>query len=277
MRCTKPLLLLPGSNKSGLVQRSAKDSNVCKTAHSSISFIAFTEMATDTELVVVRKSYLSLLQDHCNCCPSLGVRQRITLLENYVEIPYTPKERTKRKHPTSLEGRSKKLQARDSFLRNLPEVSQWRSRQEHVVGGVEKYEETIRCLIRGNKVNVAEEPSRRLVESQDHLILIGRRLALWTDASLRAEALQRSFASFQAFLFLSYCGLLEKRGISHEVVDQITQCVSSFRESDRNRLRSHALRVNVFIQELVERGWSIHRATELFFLSWFSDISLALE
>ncbi|KAF2180286.1 hypothetical protein K469DRAFT_593095, partial [Zopfia rhizophila CBS 207.26] len=107
------------------------------------------------------------------------------------------------------------------------------------------------------------------------LVWVGEKLALLTDASLKANALQRSFSYFQAFLFLSYCGLLESRGISYEAVGRLTQYVSSFREVDRRRLRSQALRVNILVQELVERGWNICRATELFFLSWFPDVSSA--
>ena len=241
-------------------------------------------MTPPTDLVLVPKSYLNLLQDHYDCCPELNVQQRDLLRANHVEIPYaTPlsdvaAKRKKlpgneiSKHTKSLERQKKKLRARDCFLRRLPKTSQWRVRQEVIVGEEKNYEDIVRSFTRCSKVDATGELSQRTLKSRDDLVLIGEKLALLTDASLKAEALQRSFSYFQVFLFLSYCGLLERRGIPYEVVDRLTQVVSSFREADRRGLRSHALRVNILIQELVDKGWNICRATELFFLSQFPDL-----
>jgi hypothetical protein len=126
-------------------------------------------------------------------------------------------------------------------------------------------------------VDAKEEPSQKYLESENELVIIGVKLALLADSSLENEVLQKSFSYFQALLLLSYCGLLEKRGVLYETVDRITQYVSCFREMDRRRLRSQALRINLLIHELVKGGWTIYRATELFFISMFSNVLFTAE
>ena len=140
------------------------------------------------------------------------------------------------------------------------------------MGEAKNYEAVIQSLTERSKVEVFEEPSQGYPESENALVVIGTKLAVLADSSLKNKALQKSFSYFQVLLFLSYCGLLKKRGVAYEAVDQITQRVSCFREMDRKRLRSQARRVNQLIRELVKGGWTICRATELFFISSFPSV-----
>jgi len=78
------------------------------------------------------------------------------------------------------------------------------------------------------KFNTLEVTSQGNSESENDLIVIGIKLAVLTDSSSTNETLQKTFSHFQILLLLSYCGLLEKRGVSYKTVDQITQRVSCF-------------------------------------------------
>lgn len=179
-------------------------------------------MTTDTDLVVVRRSYLDFLRSHCDRCLKLSVQQRDFLRENDVDAtplseivrkrkttPRSPSDDIS-KHLKPLKGQNKTLRARDGFLRNIPEAGQWRTKQDDIVGGAKNYEKIVRSLTRYSKVD-ATESTQKVLKSNEHLVLIGEKLALLTDASLRIAALQKSFSYFQVLLFLLYCGLLESR------------------------------------------------------------------
>ena len=235
-------------------------------------------MTINAEFVIVRRSCLDLLLQHSHGCHGFSDQQRGFLRKHHIEIPRAslPDEPgSKRKTPhepgaaerPSKERRKKKDKAKDWFLRNVPKAKQWHSKQIKIVGAVAAYEVAIRSLTDRSQVGVIKKPSQENRESEDGLVAIGVRLAALTDSSLKGEVLQKRFSYFQALVFLTYCGLLERKGFSYETVDKITQIVSSFREMDRRRLRSHALRVNTFIHELVKGGWTVYRATELFFIS----------
>jgi len=168
--------------------------------------------------------------------------------------------------------KKKKDKARDAFLRNLPKAVEWHKRQIEIVENDEQYERIICSLTSHSRVHIKEEPDQKNPESEDELVTIGVNLALLTDSSLKNEKLQKSFSFFQLLVFFSYCAFLRNRGISREIIDRITQNVTSFREKDRRRLISRALWINSIISKLVKNGWSIYRATELFFISIFSKL-----
>ncbi len=77
---------------------------------------------------------------------------------------------------------------------------------------------------------------------------------------------QKSFATFQALILLSYCEVLRKRGVLQETLDPIIQHIGG-RQCDRRRLLNSALWINGVIVALVSHGWTIYRATELFFIA----------
>ncbi len=247
-------------------------------------------MTANSEFVTVRKSCLDLLWQHCHNCPNFGDQKRAFLQKCHTEIPYAPPREepaSKRRktlpdlraaEPTeplnsSRKGRKKKDRARDSFLRNTPKASQWHRRQIEIAGAASKYEAAIQSLTGGADFNAFEKPAEEDPNSENGLVVIGVKLALLANSALENVALQKSVSYFQALLFLSYCGILEKRGFSYETVDRLTEHVSCFRELDRRRLRSQALRVNLLIHELVIGGWTIYRATELFFISTLCSIT----
>lgn len=72
---------------------------------------------------------------------------------------------------------------------NIPETSQWRSRQESVIGEPKNYKEIIRSLTRYSKVDAIGEPNQGVLKLKDHLVLVREKLALLTEASLKANAL----------------------------------------------------------------------------------------
>ena len=246
-------------------------------------FLSYLEMTAKNEFVTVRKSCLDLLWQHCHSCLDFGDQKRAFLQKCHTEIPFAPpKEPTSKRRKTlpdpraakpkkpldsSRKCRKKKDRARDSFLQNTPKANQWHKRQIEIARSASKYEAAIKSLTGGADFNAAENPAEKDPNSENGLVVIGVKLALLANSALENVALQKSVSYFQALLFLSYCGILEKRGFPYETVDQLTEYVSCFRELDRRRLRSQALRINLLIHELVVGGWTIYRATELFFIS----------
>ncbi|MCJ1423578.1 hypothetical protein MMC29_001462 [Sticta canariensis] len=241
-------------------------------------------MVANDEFVTVRKSCLDLLWQHCHSCPGFGDQERVFLQKCHTEIPSAPPREapaSKRRktlpdlcavEPTeplnpSRKSRKKKDRARDSFLQNTPKASQWHKRQIEVAGTASRYEAAIQSLTGGADFNAFGKPAEKDPHSENGLVVIGVKLALLANSALENVALQKSVSYFQALLFLSYCGILEKGGVSYDTVDQLTGYVSCFRELDRRRLRSQALRINLLIHELVTGGWTIYRATELFFIN----------
>lgn len=76
---------------------------------------------------------------------------------------------------------------------------------------------------------------------------------------------------FQVLVLLSYCVFLREKGVSYETIDRIIQHIVG-REYDRRRLLNSALWINSVIVALVSHGWTIYRATKLFFIGMFSTL-----
>lgn len=243
-------------------------------------------MAANTHFVALRESDLDLLVSRYRDCPRTTDEQRTPVQQYHVpSLPPLHEPASKRRklapdffanEPSELRNPSKKwkkkkIRARDSFLKNIPGLGQWHQRQVGIIGTAAKYEAAIRALTA--TVDAGEESSQKQLESDNHLVREEVKLPLLTNTPLENEALKRPFSYFRALVLLSYCGLLEKAGQPYEKVDQITKYVSCFREMDRRRLRSQALRINLLIDELVKGGWTIYRATELFFISTLPEIS----
>jgi hypothetical protein len=166
----------------------------------------------------------------------------------------------------------RKNEAADWFLRNAPKATGWRKRQTELeLNTVEQYEEVIRAFTARTNIIPKREPYQGDGHSENELVNLAERFALLTKDSLRNAKLQRSFATFQALILLSYCEVLRKRGVPYETVDQIIQHIAG-REFDRRRLLDSAPWVNGVIVNLVSHGWTIYRATELFFLGVFSKL-----
>ncbi|MCJ1248447.1 hypothetical protein MMC30_005665 [Trapelia coarctata] len=140
-----------------------------------------------------------------------------------------------------IQKRPRWKQTTDSFLKTIPRPSAWRQKQVEVgLNGVNDYEKVIQAFIGNSNVGNDRKP----------------------------------ISDFKAFLLLSLCEVLTKRGTSPKIVDQMTQSVTNASKDQRLRLRRSALWVNSLINELVKRGWNIYRATELFFINALSLSSL---
>ncbi|KAF2752655.1 hypothetical protein EJ05DRAFT_270266 [Pseudovirgaria hyperparasitica] len=111
-------------------------------------------------------------------------------------------------------------------------------------------------------------------ESGNDLVVAGQNLAALTLSSLQELGLQRSFAYFTVFIFLSYCHVLRKKGFSHQEVDDLVKIVTPLRERDRNQLLDTIPWIHRLIVRLVRSGWALQRASELFFINALSTTDL---
>lgn len=167
-----------------------------------------------------------------------------------------------------LQQTPRRNKAADSFLRNAPKATEWRKRQTGLgLNTVEQYEQAIRAFTKVNR-EVNREPYQRDGYSEHELL--AERFAGQTQDSLM-NANQKSFSTFQLLILLSYCGVLRSRGCPYETVDQIIQNIGD-REYDRRRLLKSARWINRLIVALVSHGWTIYRATELFFIGVLSKL-----
>ncbi|KAH8692571.1 hypothetical protein GQ44DRAFT_733996 [Phaeosphaeriaceae sp. PMI808] len=167
--------------------------------------------------------------------------------------------------------RSPKTEAFSRFVKNAPEGNRWRERQlELGLNTVEKYEHVIQGFSRRAHAVSKREYCKELGQSGGELIVVGKSLALLTKSSLENVDLQRSFAYFHVLILLSYCELLRQKGVSDEAIDELIQTVTDIRERDRKALLDTVPWIHQLIVELVQRGWTLHRATELFFLNAIS-------
>lgn len=71
--------------------------------------------------------------------------------------------------------------------------------------------------------------------------------------------------------------VLAKIGTSDEAVDQVIERATNAREWDRKLLLKCASLINRIIVKLVCHGWTIYRATELFFLGMKQLAAFKLE
>lgn len=167
---------------------------------------------------------------------------------------------------------SRKNEAVDSFLRNAPKATEWRRRQTELeLNTAAQYEEIIRAFTGRTNITPKREPYRGNGYSENELVNLAERFALLTRNSLANAKLQKSIATFQALILLSYCEVLRRWGVPYETLDRIIQHIAG-RESNRKRLLASALWVNGVIVDLVSHGWTIYRATELFFLGAISKL-----
>jgi len=165
--------------------------------------------------------------------------------------------------------KSRKNAAADRFLQNAPKATEWRKRQTELeLNTVEQYEQAIRAFTDRTNVIVERQPYQGDGHPDHELVNLAERYALLTRDSLTNAKLQKSFATFQALILLSYCRVLRKRGVLQETLDPIIQHIGG-REYDRRRLLDSALWINGVIVALVSHGWTIYRATELFFIGVF--------
>ena len=182
--------------------------------------------------------------------------------------PKGPRAKRPRKRPQQ---KPRKTEAVEWFLQNAPKATEWRKRQTELdLNTAEQYEQTIRAFIDRTNVKVIRVPYQRGEHSKHELVELAERFAWLTKTSLTNAKRQRSFATFQALILLSYCEVLRKKGVSYELIDRIIEHIAG--ERDRRRLLSGAKWINGVIVDLVSNGWTIYRATELFFIGVFLEL-----
>ncbi len=184
------------------------------------------------------------------------------------QLPSQPSNK-KPKNADAKGQKPRKNAAVDWFLRNAPTATEWRKRQTDLeLNTVEQYEQAIRAFTDRTNVIVERQPYQGDKRPEHELVNLAERYALLTRDSLTNAKLQKSFATFRALILLSYCEVLRKRGVLQETLDPIIQHIGG-RQCDRRRLLDSVLWINGVIVALVSHGWTIYRATELFFIGVF--------
>jgi hypothetical protein len=179
-----------------------------------------------------------------------------------------------RSHPKKREGKSRRAKALRRFIQNAPKANGWREKQSQLkLDTVEEYEHVIQGFLGRSHTVFTTKSSENPGELGSELVVVGRKLAILTKGSLDHMELQKSFSHFQILILLSYCEFLRQKGVSSEIIDELVQTATNKRKQDRNALLATIPWIHKLIVELVKRGWRIHRATELFFLSMLLNLA----
>lgn len=112
---------------------------------------------------------------------------------------------------------------------------------------------------------------------EDRLVKAARRFISYMKCSHSNSRAQRALGKFQALILLSLCYYLRQKGISYEIVDGLVQEITESGEYERRRLLDGAAWANNCVIGLVRKGYSVFRATELFFLSILASCLLAVQ
>ena len=170
--------------------------------------------------------------------------------------------------PKAIE-KSRKTEALDWFLRRAPKAVEWRKGQiELGLITVKQYEKVVEAFTSCPVATLKRQSPQGNERSDEELVEVAKNFASLTSHSFTNAILQTSFARFQALILLSYCEVLSQKGIPYRTIDQIIN-IGCRRERDRRALLKSAQWVNGIIVALVSHGWTIYRATELFFISAF--------
>jgi hypothetical protein len=134
---------------------------------------------------------------------------------------------------------------------------------------VKDYENVIQTFsLTGHRdVEMKKELGQGCDHSENELVNIAIRYALLTKSTFVDAKLVKAKSEFQAFILLSLCAVLEATGIPSETIDQVMQHATKSSKDARLKQLRGAIWVNGLIAKLVKLGWSIYRATELFFIS----------
>ena len=240
-------------------------------------------MAGEDDLVTFGRNLFDSLGQHCECCPYFGEQLQGLSGGRPSSVPTKKRKTLHISGPQDVSSNSsqgeipkrarakrpRKNAAADWFLENAPKATEWRKRQTELgLNTAEQYEQVIRAFTDRTNVLVEREPCQ---EDEHQIIDSAKRFPLFTRDFLTNAKLEKSFASFQVLILLSYCEVLRKRSVPQETLESIVQHISP-REVDRRSLLKSALWVNGVIVALASHGWTIYRATELFFISVFSKL-----
>jgi len=168
------------------------------------------------------------------------------------------------------------LRVIDNFNRKVPHVDLWSKAQRKLAESARDYEDIIEAFVSKSCVIIKNQLNTPEGHSKDPLLLVGETLASLVHKSIQKSHLQKSFANFQVLIFLSYCEFLSQTGAADEIIDYIVQRVAKLGKNERSLRRGSRL-INECIVSLVRNGWTIYRATELFFIGISALLSAKCE
>ncbi|KAF2625007.1 hypothetical protein BU25DRAFT_450398 [Macroventuria anomochaeta] len=161
----------------------------------------------------------------------------------------------------------------ETYLKQMSEEGDSRKRQLSIVCNEGLYARTVRSFITTSCVANGESDNQRQVVLGNDLLAIGSYFAKLTHRSAEAIKAQKQFSSFQLLLLLSYIAFVQHKGYSDEDIDLHIQSFCVVNQNRRRQLIPRALKVNQVICEIVRVcGWSIARATEVFFLCCWQSV-----
>jgi hypothetical protein len=229
-----------------------------------------TTTATSSNLVTVSKDYLEFLQKHLREC--LYVVQANASATR--SSPHPPKGANSKKRKRADNSEAKLGSALASFLENSTEPPERAARKLRLAWGVEQdrveQDSRILCSFTSKSVANSTATSQEEVRPENELVALGIELAQSTESSQTLANVQQTKSNCQLLILLSYCSFLKANGIQENDINRILQKVTTARENNRRRLLLRSTRINELICELVQSGWSLFRATELFFKSMCS-------
>ncbi|KAK3614186.1 hypothetical protein LTR56_027416 [Elasticomyces elasticus] len=148
---------------------------------------------------------------------------------------------------------------------HAPKAEDWSSRQKNVgLLDRERYEEQIRSLVDRDTGHMYVT-DRCQVESIQSLLQLVRQYATNTEKRWEGLKQEEAWTHFQQLMLFSICLVLEVYGNSASEVDDLIWWTSPNKNKRKAILRGTKW-VHEAIMELVKRGWTPSRATELFLI-----------
>ncbi|KAK5741122.1 hypothetical protein LTS12_024703 [Elasticomyces elasticus] len=154
-----------------------------------------------------------------------------------------------------------------------PKAEDWSSRQKKFdLLDSERYKEQIKSLIDRDTGSI-HATGRRQGESFQSLLQLARQYATATGKRWEGLKQEEAWTHFQQLILFSICLILRVHGSPASEVDDLIWWTSEM-ESKRKAILRGTKWVHEAIAELVKRGWTPFRATELFLITVIQEGSL---
>lgn len=158
----------------------------------------------------------------------------------------------------------------ETYLEQLAVKGGWGKTQLSVVHDKDSYARIVRSFITTSNLGSCQFDNQREIKLGNSLLSIGSNYAKLAQRSLEYTKAQKQFSSFQLLLWISYITFIEWKGYPSEDIDSVINNFSALDQKRRRRLVPRARKINRVICDIVHVcGWSIARATEVFFLCEF--------
>jgi hypothetical protein len=151
------------------------------------------------------------------------------------------------------------------YSSKIPKAEQWSGQQKALqLHDANAYENHVRGLARCD-IEHKQTTQQHTSESPRNLVTLARSYAGSTEESWVHLKQLKLLLSFRRLMFFSICLVLSEHGSSESVLEALMWWTRRD-EKKRISILKGTKWVHQTIVSLVERGWSISRATELFFL-----------